>query len=603
MMMSRSSKCRWLALASALTMIFPSIGCDYEGGQNKPPTHTRSWSDLGSRVGPAVVTASPFGASNERTPPCGVSSPRGSDLTYQWTAPTSGSYRFTASAADFDTILYVLDGSGSVLGCTSDDGSNLVLNVSTGSKYFIVVDTSTDPPAETSSFTLGIRQPVTAPANIHLLVDTSGSMRELPQVIASSHSEFFAITSSGCVNSRLDAFSASKGWNPNTLYPVADPGTGLGSDRGFPNLFQDSKFYGYMYWADSTNPAPQWDTKEQACQAQVPNWNTSNSSEYSLCQSCLSTKGYYKVQGAIGRDVGLLENPNFIFWGRFLNFNPPKYVQIKAAIKQVIKDVYTPRVGMSYFINALPNTAMAERQKAACDQALTNSSSFDVHRALYINSTNELVFVTSTPLARSLLNIGSYFTSDDGVYRDVFGFGSGYSYPAPFKSDALTSQDRSVCWGCQVNAAVIISDGEPSGDSLDSAVVAKLRTLNDGPVYCPDAEPCGTGTLAGRDKGSDSANLADDNAHYMLDDVAKLLYSQDLQRHSPDVIGDFDTSGQQRLITYTVGFGINSNLLKNTAAVGGGLYSTANSTASLKQALQNILDDVQTRSASCIVYR
>jgi hypothetical protein len=53
---------------------------------------------------------------------------------------------------------------------------------------------------------------------------------------------------------------------------------------------------------------------------------------------------------------------------------------------------------------------------------------------------------------------------------------------------------------------------------------------------------------------------------YSLDDVAKLLYDQDLQRYTPAVIGDFDTSGRQNVTTYTVGFGINSNLLLNTAA-------------------------------------
>src|SRR5689334_11048554 len=73
-----------------------------------------------------------------------------------------------------------------------------------------------------------------APPNIHFLLDTSGSMRELPQVINSEHSTFFNITTNGCDNPRLDAFAASRGWNPNTVYPVPDMGTGEGSDNGFP---------------------------------------------------------------------------------------------------------------------------------------------------------------------------------------------------------------------------------------------------------------------------------------------------------------------------------------------------------------------------------
>src|SRR5437868_9984050 len=39
-----------------------------------------------------------------------------------------------------------------------------------------------------------------APPNIHFLVDLSSSMRELPQVINSGHSDFFNITINGCEN-------------------------------------------------------------------------------------------------------------------------------------------------------------------------------------------------------------------------------------------------------------------------------------------------------------------------------------------------------------------------------------------------------------------
>jgi type IV pilus assembly protein PilY1 len=439
-----------------------------------------------------------------------------------------------------------------------------------------------------------------APPNVHILVDTSGSMRELPQVVASKHSEFFAMTTGGCFNPRLDALQTARGWHPDTVYPVPDTGTMLGSDYGFPNLFQDSKFYGYMYWADYTNPTPQWNSREEACQAQVYDWPNTGAANYSRCLSCLNLKGYYLVPGTIGRDTAPVENANFIFWGRFLNFNPPKHVAARVAIKQVFRDIVAKRVGLSRFANTAPNTILERGQNPSCSQILSDPSSWDSNRASYINTVNGFTFTTGTPLARSLLNIGYYFTSGDDVYRDYFGFGTGYTYPASFRNSGLTSQGRSVCWGCQHNAAIIISDGEPTSDNLTSTVVSRLRTINGGPVYCPDSEPCGSGTTAGRDMGTDPYNYADDNAQYMLDDVAKLLANQDLQMASPPVVGDFDTSGQQSLTIHTVAYGFNSNLLKNTAAVGGGLYYTADSAASLKQALENILDNVETRAASCV---
>ncbi len=427
------------------------------------------------------------------------------------------------------------------------------------------------------------------PPNIHFLIDTSGSMRELPQIYNSNHIEFFDQTVNGCSNARLDAFQASRGWDPSFAYPVPDQGTGLGSDTGFPNLFQDSKFYGYMYWADSNDPVYQWVSKEHACQAQVPNWYGARSADYVQCLSCLSTKGYYKLPEAEAVNSGDLTNPDFIFWGRLLNFNPPKYVSVRVALKQVIKEVKGSRVGMSHFTTTGINSRLLYRQNPSCSQIAADSTAFDSNRASYINGINALYFNTGTPLARSLLNIGYYFTSDDGVYQSVFGFGSSYTYPSEYRNGALSSQGRSVCWGCQSSSVIIISDGEPTSDSLHANVVTKLRTLNGGPVYCPDAMPCGTGSLSMRDKGSNPSIYTDDNPNYMLDDVAKLLATQDLQRSTPPVIGDFNTSGKQSLSVYTVGFGINSNLLRNTAMVGNGVYYTAEDAAALKQALLDIL--------------
>jgi type IV pilus assembly protein PilY1 len=440
-----------------------------------------------------------------------------------------------------------------------------------------------------------------APPNVHFLFDTSGSMRDLPQVEGSRHSEFFDITTGGCFNPRLDAVQLNRGWNPDTVYAVPDTGTMLGSDTGFPNLFQDSKFYGYMYWADLSNPTPQWNTKEDACQSQVADWTGTGAANYSRCLSCLSLKGYYKVPSAIGRDSAPLTNPDFIFWGRFLNFNPPKYVAARAAIKQVIKDIAAKRMGLSRFNTSSPYTTLERGQNPSCSQIRNDASSLDNHRAAYINTINGLQFFTNTPLARSLLNIGYYFTSGDDVYRYSFGFGTGYSYPASFRNALLTSESRSVCWGCQHNAVIIISDGDPTGDSLSATVVNQLRAINGGPVYCPDSEPCGLGGVAGRDMGTDPNSYADDDPNYLLDDVAKLLANQDLQMATPPVVGAFDTSGQQSLAIHTVAFGFNSNLLKNTAAVGGGLYYRADNAAALKQAVETILDNVETRAAACVL--
>jgi type IV pilus assembly protein PilY1 len=427
-------------------------------------------------------------------------------------------------------------------------------------------------------------------------------MRELPQISAGNHALFFNQTTDGCSNSQLDAMQTTHGWDPNLLYPVPDPGTGLGSDTGFPYLFQDSKFYAYMSWADLSDPTPAWNSREQACQERIPDWSGSRIADYNRCLSCLSLKGYYKLPEATAVNSGDLVNNDFILWGRFLNFNPPKYVTAKVALKQVLKDVRGMRVGMSHFSNVQPSTELVRGQNPSCDQILSDPSSFDNNRASYINGVNNLYFNTGTPLARSLLNIGYYFTSGDDVYRDQFGFGVAYSYPNMFRNGALSAQGRSVCWGCQHNAVIIITDGEPTGDNLPPTIVTKLRTLTNGPVYCPDAEPCNPGTsLTTRDKGP-TASYSDDNPNYMLDDVAKMLSNLDLQRASPPVVGGFDTTGPQSLTVHTVGLGLQSNLLKNTAAVSGGLYFSTDNADGLEQALRSILANVTTRANACRLY-
>jgi type IV pilus assembly protein PilY1 len=437
-----------------------------------------------------------------------------------------------------------------------------------------------------------------APPNIHFLIDTSGSMRELPQLNNSNHIEFFDNTTNGCVNARIDAFQAANAWNPATVYPKPDPGTGLGSDNGFPNLFHDDKFYGYMFWGDSSSPGWQWATKEAACQSQVPTWNGARAADYNRCLQCLDTEGYYKLPEAEAVNNGDLTNPNFILWGRFLNFNPPKYVTARSVLKQVIKDLRRVRAGYSIFINSAPSTDLLQPQNPTCSQILSDASAFDNNRASYINGINALTFSTGTPLARSLLNVGYHFTSNDNVYSNQFGFGGNFTYPSDFKNAPLNTPNRSVCWGCQVSSIIIITDGEPSGDSLNSTIITKMRTLNGGAVYCPDTLPCGPGPLNQRDKGSNPLSFTDDNPNYYLDDVAKLLANQDLQSNSPVVVGDFNTAGKQTVSTYTVGFGINSNLLRHTAEVGNGLYYSADNAEGLKQALLEIISSVVTRATS-----
>jgi type IV pilus assembly protein PilY1 len=409
------------------------------------------------------------------------------------------------------------------------------------------------------------------PPNVHFLIDTSASMRELPQVQEGNHEAFFA-AGDGCSHPDLLAMQAANGWNPGVAYPVPD--------ADHPTLFRDDRFYAYMFWEDHNAPDAQWNTKEEVCAFQHPADKDPARTLYNACLSCLQTKGFYKRPGATGSRPGTdPRRYTFAFSGRFLNFNPPKYVTAKTVLKSILRDMRQVRVGLSYFDadNSVHGALMSMPQGPSCEQLGADPRAFDTVRTSYLAAVDALRFKAATPLAESLLNLGQYFSSSNSLYTDVFGFDTRF-LKSGFQNALLSRPERSWCWGCQSTSIVIVTDGEPSAD--EHVPAGPLESLNGGPVECPTSEPC------------------PEDALHKLDDVAKLLATQDLQRGSPEMVGDFDTRGRQSLTIHAIGFGINANILKNAARVGGGLYYQANDGAGLKQALQDIIANVNRRSTS-----
>ncbi|HEY0096187.1 MAG TPA: pilus assembly protein PilY, partial [Archangium sp.] len=258
------------------------------------------------------------------------------------------------------------------------------------------------------------------PPNVHFLIDTSASMRELPQVKEGDHESFFA-SGDGCSQPDLLEVQKNNGWNPDTVYPVADP--------DHATLFRDDKLYGYMFWEDLNAPASNWNSKEDACAFQHPTASDPTRAGYDACLSCLQTKGFYKRPGAPGPKAG--SDPRrltYVFTGRFLNFNPPKYVTAKATLKSILKDMRRVRVGLSYFDadNTVHGALMALPQGPSCEQLGADPNAFGTVRAHYLAAVDGLRFKAATPLAESLLNVGQYFSSGNGLYTDTFGFDTGY---------------------------------------------------------------------------------------------------------------------------------------------------------------------------------
>ena len=206
-----------------------------------------------------------------------------------------------------------------------------------------------------------------------------------------------------------------------------------------------------------------------------------------------------------------------------------------------------------------------------------------------------------TPLAEALHDIGRYFTgfagtinpgnqesacSVNGQYDGSLTLHPGG--PASTKDDdtifhdtpalsAGVSGHSPICYWCQKNFVVLLTDGEPYYDNNISA---------DSGLRDYDGD-CAEGDCGAYDRKSDR-EYGTSGSDY-LDDVAQALYELDLRPDIDDLDGE---SATNNVVTYTVGFAIDHPLLSDTAEQSGGLYFTADSTEDLNQAFADIARDI-----------
>jgi type IV pilus assembly protein PilY1 len=165
-----------------------------------------------------------------------------------------------------------------------------------------------------------------------------------------------------------------------------------------------------------------------------------------------------------------------------------------------------------------------------------------------------------TPLAETLAEAGLYFAGLDSW------FNAGVTYTSPM-------EER-----CQKNYIIIMTDGEPTQD-----IDAKLTTTN----YI-NGDIIGDYDNDGNDPGTYDSNGSD-----YLDDVAKYLYERDCN----PTLGDGTSFDKQNIVTYTIGFQVNQELLQETAANGGGEYYTATNYSELSEAFYHIISSISEENA------
>jgi len=187
----------------------------------------------------------------------------------------------------------------------------------------------------------------------------------------------------------------------------------------------------------------------------------------------------------------------------------------------------------------------------------------DTTRAQLKTDINNIVAQTWTPLAETLYESGLYFRGGASY------FNSGVVYTSPIQ------------FYCQRNYVIIITDGDSTRDRNSILSTAIKDQDGDG------REPGGANEVHYIVDGQDM--LGTD----YLDDVAQYLYETDLS-------SSFE--GQQNIITYTIGFTVQSqhNLLGRTAEKGHGRYFYSGNAQQLADAFQDIVNEILEKSTSFV---
>lgn len=170
----------------------------------------------------------------------------------------------------------------------------------------------------------------------------------------------------------------------------------------------------------------------------------------------------------------------------------------------------------------------------------------------------------STPLAETLYEAMRYWRGD-GVH---FGHDTSPGQSTADSRDGEGSYESPIQYACQKNHIVYLTDGEPQ---YDSEVDEQIEALSGRSCQHTDNTTDDGYSPPGHDN--------------CMDELSAYLYETDLR-------SDADVPGTNRVITHTVGFFTDQELLKDTAREGHGDYYTADNYGELKTALTTLFTNI-----------
>ncbi len=272
----------------------------------------------------------------------------------------------------------------------------------------------------------------------------------------------------------------------------------------------------------------------------------------SHARSALTTYGHYEgyTNSTCRRDYRTLRTGNYRNYLAWVNNDPlystPKIQVAKNVITEFLNTINGIRIGVMIF-----NYSEGGRIQSVI-RSLDEQT-----RAQLIQDVNAIEAETWTPLAETLYEAGLYFKGGQSY------FNSRVYYTSPIQ------------YYCQRNYIVIITDGMSTQDR--NSILASVIGDRDG----DRREPIGA---------ANDPNYPDNGSDY-LDDVAKYLYDSDLRS---------DLTGKQNIITYTIGFTEDNDLLERTATHGHGKYYYAMNAQELSDAFQNVIGEILEKTCSFV---
>ena len=237
-----------------------------------------------------------------------------------------------------------------------------------------------------------------------------------------------------------------------------------------------------------------------------------------------------------------------LYTGNYLNYLVSTAVTNSSTRIKVMQDVITELVTNTTGINIGLMRFSSDAEGGMVAEPIDD---IETNRTAFIASLNAMTANGGTPLSETLYESVMYYQgntvdygSSSSPYNSVAGSKSGSNYKSPIANE------------CQKNFTILLTDGEPTSDSVNSTRLSKV----------------GVSSCSGN----------------CLDEIAGAAASNDQSS---------SLSGTQVISTYTIGFTSSQQLLEDTAKASNkassvGKYLTADDAGTLADAFNAILVDI-----------